>query len=426
MNRSNSSFLVCFAEEAFALPEYARDIYEPYAEWLAMHDRFDEAQQAFTHAGRPDQSLQMLQQLTHNAVTQHRYGDAGYYYWRLGTECLKTLRDCKDTKSMTQEHEKALIDLQQHQRRAEIYYAYNFIHRYTDEAFTSMHPDALFQTAQYVLNHTQNGAPHGISQVYSLYALAKQGNTLQAYKLARQAYSRLLALRVPSAWRDQIDMAFLTIRTKPYSDEESLLPVCYRCSTSNPLLNKQGDTCINCGHEFVRSFCSFETLPLVKFELARGITPAEAIEMIKTDQVDSSTKGGDRFQNDTVNNVQTMAMGDDDEAMGGGEDDDAFHHQLMNLEQTMDGVYPPITVDAKTLLGMREEEVFVRHLPAAVAPYEFYRSVIPDLAIKLCETCQHFFHEEDYEFHVLQYKCCPFCRTPVVGAMAEGEEPEND
>ena len=42
-------------DEAFELvkmrPELAKDIYLPYAEWLAINDRFDEAQDAFKMAG---------------------------------------------------------------------------------------------------------------------------------------------------------------------------------------------------------------------------------------------------------------------------------------------------------------------------------------------------------------------------------------
>ena len=38
---------------------------------------------------------------------------------------------------------------------------------------------------------------------------------------------------------------------------QDVLPMCYRCSTTNPLLNNQGNRCINCAQPFVHSFSSF-------------------------------------------------------------------------------------------------------------------------------------------------------------------------
>lgn len=38
---------------------------------------------------------------------------------------------------------------------------------------------------------------------------------------------------------------------------QELQPMCYRCSTTNPLLNNKGNQCINCRQPFVYSFSSF-------------------------------------------------------------------------------------------------------------------------------------------------------------------------
>lgn len=38
---------------------------------------------------------------------------------------------------------------------------------------------------------------------------------------------------------------------------QEVLPLCYRCSTTNPLLNSKGNHCINCRQPFVYSFSSF-------------------------------------------------------------------------------------------------------------------------------------------------------------------------
>merc|ERR1719356_2152133 len=84
--------------------------------------------------------------------------------------------------------------------------------------------------------HLLREVPLGISRVYILYALAKQAQSLGAYKLARMAYDKLQVLRVPPTWQHQIDLNSLAIRSKAYSDQDDLLPVCNWCMTTNPLL----------------------------------------------------------------------------------------------------------------------------------------------------------------------------------------------
>jgi len=42
--------------------------------------------------------------------------------------------------------------------------------------------------------------PAGVSRAYALFALAKQGQHLGAFKLARQAYDRLLQFKLPNEY----------------------------------------------------------------------------------------------------------------------------------------------------------------------------------------------------------------------------------
>ena len=64
-------------DEAFMLskqnPEMESMIYLPYADWLSTHDKFDEAQEAYKKAGRPDLSLKIIEFLTQNAITEKRF-----------------------------------------------------------------------------------------------------------------------------------------------------------------------------------------------------------------------------------------------------------------------------------------------------------------------------------------------------------------
>merc|ERR1712072_1415661 len=55
-----------FSEETRA--KFDEALYLPYAEWLAVHDKFDEALEAYRKSGREDRAARMMQQLTFNAV----------------------------------------------------------------------------------------------------------------------------------------------------------------------------------------------------------------------------------------------------------------------------------------------------------------------------------------------------------------------
>lgn len=43
--------------------------------------------------------------------------------------------------------------------------------------------------------------------------------------MARYAYDKLQQLRIPPSWSDQLDLAALSIRSKPFSDKDDLMPV---------------------------------------------------------------------------------------------------------------------------------------------------------------------------------------------------------
>jgi intraflagellar transport protein 122 len=89
----------------------------------------------------------------------------------------------------------------------------------------------------------QRQPPLGVSVASVVYLLAKQSVELGAYKLARFAYNKLQTLVLPPAWQEEVDLQSVIIRSKPISDKDELLPVCYRCSTTNPLLNPQVCAC---------------------------------------------------------------------------------------------------------------------------------------------------------------------------------------
>lgn len=43
---------------------------------------------AFHEAGLEEEAVKVLEQLTRNAVTENRFNDASYYYWKLSMQCF--------------------------------------------------------------------------------------------------------------------------------------------------------------------------------------------------------------------------------------------------------------------------------------------------------------------------------------------------
>uniref|UniRef100_A0A3Q1IH06 Intraflagellar transport protein 122 homolog n=1 Tax=Anabas testudineus TaxID=64144 RepID=A0A3Q1IH06_ANATE len=276
-------------EEAFSLvekhPHFKNDVFVPYAQWLAENDHFEEAQKAFHKAGRQNEAVKVLEQLTHNAVVENRFNDAGYYYWMLSMQCLDIAREQRD---------EMLKKFERFQHLAELYHVYRSIQRYTDEPFSSHMPETLFNICRFLLNNLTKDIPPGISKVNTLYALAKQSQKLGAYKLARYSYEKLQELHIPSRFQESIELGSLTIRSKPFHDNEVCM-MCYRCSTTNPLLNNQGSVCINCRQPFIYSASSYEVLPLVQFYLEEGISDEEAVSLIDL-EVPHMDQGDARWQ----------------------------------------------------------------------------------------------------------------------------------
>jgi intraflagellar transport protein 122 len=88
-------------KEAFALAEqypgrFDETVFLPYAEWLAIEDKFEEAQAAYERFGRLDLAVKIMQQLTHNAVVENRFADAANGYYRLAEEHVRIAQKAAD------------------------------------------------------------------------------------------------------------------------------------------------------------------------------------------------------------------------------------------------------------------------------------------------------------------------------------------
>uniref|UniRef100_A0A8D8X4M2 Intraflagellar transport protein 122 homolog n=1 Tax=Cacopsylla melanoneura TaxID=428564 RepID=A0A8D8X4M2_9HEMI len=346
------------------------EIYLEHAQWLAERDQFLQAQQAFHNAGKTQESLKVLTQMIDNSINETRYQDTSYYYWLLANQYVS-------------------IDLAQSQlynQLANIYYCYNIVHKYCQDPFTSYKPDVLFNVSRYALFEIKSIKSKrllkGISQFSILHTLIKQAKLLGANKFANQMLEKLSKLYCTSAnLRDTVDMSIMNMKAKEYHDEEHILIICYSCSTHIPL-NSPVATCINCKQSFVYSFCTFEVLPLVEFQVRKS--EGEVTNM----------KQSSEWTQEIEDNYQTLQI----QSLG---DPDPF------IAMEGSGM---VQVDEETLAQMEPGTVVICKWPSPLQ-YRYYRNLLPEFPVLSCESCFRMYHKEDFEMEKIQRGVCPFCRT---------------
>ena len=141
----------------------------------------------------------------------------------------------------------------------------------------------------------------------------------EAFKTARFGYDQLQSLKIPVEWQEEIDIAALKIRSKPFSDKEGFQPVCNRCMNQNALINQIGDFCSVCGHPFMWNCIGFDTLPLVEFMPEANIPLNEVMALIKEEPPKAapqakksakapSTKASDGWKEDIYGEQQTLSL----------------------------------------------------------------------------------------------------------------------
>jgi intraflagellar transport protein 122 len=129
-----------------------------------------------------------------------------------------------------------------------------------------------------------------------------------------------------------------------------------------------------------------DVLPLVEFKPLHEISDEEAIGLIVNHE--SSSKSRLLF-------------------------DQCIQQSLEDQRREEEKVCPMIAVGYDVLASLDREEIFV--VRAKSNTTRFFKNVLPEIGIALCPECDHFFHEEDFEFAVLRDGGCPFCRCNVIG-----------
>ncbi|CAH8612583.1 unnamed protein product [Dicrocoelium dendriticum] len=398
-------------DEAFSLaekyPEYVSHVYLPYAQWLAENDRFEEAQIAFAKAGFRSEAIRVLEQLALCAANLSRFEDAAFYHWKLSMQCLEMARDTNDRFKQLE-----LLDNFSHlQQKADIYYVYSNIHRHMHEPFTSQMPEAYFNMARYLANLLQTNEVNAVSKAAVLYTLARHGKTLGGYKLARCVYDQLQHLHMPYKMTKAVELASLDIRSKPLVDSEEVNVICYRCSTTNPLLNATGNRCTHCGEPFVYSFISFEQLPLVEFIPEESLSHEKVLELLKFDPCPQTLKANGTYgkKNGRTDQSVSQTLKVSSNFGDATSEHDPFTAKLLSADLSS-GPYKPVCLDEETLRHIPASEVIILERPSPLRP-RYYKSILPEIGITQCFTCHKLFNTDDYELAVLQKGHCPFCRT---------------
>lgn len=171
---------------------------------------------------------------------------------------------------------------------SEIYQAYHLIHKFIEESYQAviqgpLFNEAIFNASRFLISNLGKRQPLGISKVYIYYSLSILGFRFEAFKTARIGYEKMQQLKIPVQWQEEIDLANLKCRSKPFSDREGFQVICNRCMNSNSLINHAGDNCTGCGQSFIRNLIGFDTLPLVEFVPAAHLSHKRVIECLRMD-----------------------------------------------------------------------------------------------------------------------------------------------
>jgi intraflagellar transport protein 122 len=388
-------------------------VFEPYAQYLAGEDRFEEAQAAYRRAGKPQMAIKLVTNMAQNATVEGRFVDAARHYFELAEEHLGIAAKVQPEDRLQHTRKARAADEQ-----ASLYHAYNFVWCFTEEPFTTLEAETVFNASRFLLNvfGSTDTAPAGVSRVHILYALAQTAETLGAYKVARWAYDRLQSYNVPQSWRDRIDQAVVGIQAKPYSDKEELIPVCTRCYTSNPLVNLggSGDRCVQCGQFFQRCFLTFHTLPMVEFKLPPGMSTDEGGKLLDMDPVEGGSESASDIiragapLDDKIDQWRaSVAHGSNPNERGGtGRSkamEDEFGRRCLRFDSKR---YVPVEVDEMILRGLAPENVYVMDTGGSQPP-RYFRNMVGD-GVDIVLNRRRFYHGNDYEFAQLKREHSPF------------------
>ena len=408
-------------DEAFILSRENKQLSEyvhlKYAENLILEDKFKEAQEYYRKADRVDLSMKLLDKLIDNAVYEKRYKDACFLFISYTTDALSVIKDFgEDVSKLSKIDFSKLKEFKDSNDLSDIFNAYDYIYKFIEEPFSSdvisVSKTDLFNACLFLVNKITNFKSFmpqykSINPSYIYYALGILAQQFNNFKTACNAYDKLANLIYPNEWSEKIDIEILNIRSKPYVDKDTELPICYNCNHNNPLLTSSGDQCNSCAAPFKRCSISFEILPLVEFKPAKGITDDQAIDFIKMSSMEKIKKN--MIQKNKETGVHSLKLDT------GGKVGNLFENKLNEFTQNLESTeeYKVIELDESVLKTLNENEVYIIDLRNInkTYPVKFYKNRRKDVGVIMCKFCFRFFKVEEFENAFLKCgKCCPLCK----------------
>ncbi|KAH7444793.1 hypothetical protein KP509_02G092100 [Ceratopteris richardii] len=382
-------------DDAFALknlhPELDVNVFHPYAEWLVSQGQYEKARIAYKQAGHTELSIHLLKQLLKNAIKEKRFRDASYI-------CLQLFHEKRESP----EESGKLMDVNPEYyslwKEAEVYFAYSFIDQAINEPFRSSTSETLFNISVFLLGRISQKAFPGISVVNILVTLAKHGEEIGCHKSARLAYARLQGLRVPASWMDKLDVAALAVRARAAISDE-LNPslecaCCYCCGTSLPVASTSWkDECSFCSQPVIRSFVSFEQLPIVEFFLEDGITHETAKKLLRSRHCRKPSEGSNQHDLKQISGGQWRTM---------------LHRNFCNSSSRQKP--GPLRANEHTLTSLHPRQVIIQDVFMSEQHRYFYM-IDPAFFVCQCESCNQFFEQEEWDAAILKEGSCPFCKS---------------
>lgn len=175
------------------------------------------------------------------------------------------------------------------------------------------------------------------------------------------------------------------------------MPLCYRCSTTNPLYNSKSNACKNCLQPFFVSFTNFgkekylndanvdqmiincfsffvqDILPLVEFALEDDVNEEEAIEMIyseKEKKKKMNEKSGNYHHHPNDADVWREEHGNEYQVLKLQESSypsSSYHHHLSHHEQNDEEIFHDrVNLDAAGDDGNDDDDPFMEKLSSSM------------------------------------------------------------